>query len=106
MHEHGERLRGLAFRQEAHALAVHRALRAGEAVDLGELRGFRVLHVHPFGCNHKTHFLWTQSAWCGAFLVLDHSFNIGLLTAASFFFMAGVVVSTASSRRWPLGSKK
>ena len=65
-----------------------------------------VLHMHPFGCNDEAHLLWTQSAWCGAFLVLVHSCSISLLTEASFFFMDGVVVSTASSSRWPFGSKK
>ena len=106
MHEHGEGLAPLALLRETDSLEVHHALRAGEAVDLAELRSFRVLDVHPFGCHAACHFLWTQSAWCGAFLVLLHSLSMSSLTAASFFFIAGVVVSTASSRRWPFGSKK
>src|SRR5687768_8963853 len=106
MHEDGERPRRLALGEETDAFAVDGALRPGEAVDLGELRGLGVLHMHPFGCNDEAHLLWTQSAWCGAFLVLVHSCSISLLTEASFFFIDGVVVSTASSSRWPFGSKK
>src|SRR5687767_15999666 len=106
MHEHRERAGALAGRHEAHALAIHRTLRAGEAVDLRELRRLLVTHVHPFGCNGERHFLCTQSAWCGAFFVLDHSASISSLTAARRFFISGVVVSTVSSSRWPFGSKK
>src|SRR5687768_3257396 len=102
MHEHCERFPAPILLAEANALEVHHALRAGEAVDLAELRRLRILEVHPLGC----HFLWTQSAWCGAFLVLDHSSSIGTQTSASSFFIFGVVVSTVSSRRWPFGSKK
>src|SRR4029077_15526859 len=91
MHEDRKGLRGSLW-QEADALEVHHPLRAREPVNLSELGVFRVLDVHPLGC----HFLWTQSAWWGAFLVLVHSSSIALLTDDSFLRMEGVVVSTAS----------
>ena len=42
----------------------------------------------------------------GARLVFDHSSSMSHFTSSSLRFISGVAVSTASSRRWPLGSKK
>src|SRR5690606_23328859 len=47
-----------------------------------------------------------QRAWVGAFLVLSHSLSMSHFTVSSAWFMAGVAVSVASSRRWPEGSRK
>src|SRR5262249_42810824 len=52
------------------------------------------------------HFLCTQSAWCGAFRVRVHPSSIGPLADARRARIWEVIVSTASSRRWPFGSKK
>ena len=55
MHVDGERLRRLVLRDEPYALQVHHTLRARKAVNLGELRGLRVLDVHPLGRELVTH---------------------------------------------------
>jgi hypothetical protein len=49
---------------------------------------------------------FSQSAWRGAFFVCDHSSSITGATRASSAYCSAVPMSAASSRRWPLGSKK
>src|SRR5471032_326922 len=47
-----------------------------------------------------------QAACLGARRVCDHSSSISHLTASSLAIISGVPTLAASSRRWPLGSKK
>ncbi len=47
-----------------------------------------------------------QAACLGARLVLDHSSIMSNFTSSSLRIISGVAVLAASSRRWPLGSKK
>ena len=47
-----------------------------------------------------------QAACLGARLVCAHSLSMSHLQASSLAYISGVPTSAASSRRWPLGSKK
>ena len=47
-----------------------------------------------------------QAACLGARLVCAHSLSMSHLHASSLAYISGVPTSAASSRRWPLGSKK
>ena len=80
------------------AFALRGALPVRE-LGVGVALGHRALTapVRPRASSARA---WAR-AWC-----CDHSSSIAHFTSSSFLYMSGVPVSQASSRRWPLGSKK
>src|SRR5450830_1015360 len=63
---------------------------------------------HGIPCFSMTNYVGAciHAACLGARRVCDHSSSISHLTASSLAIISGVPTLAASSKRWPLGSKK